>query len=251
MLKKILFIFSILASILSFAQEVNGIVYDTESRIEGVKVLNITQKILTKTNAQGEFNLKANIGDTLSFQSIFYKPIFSIVKADYFESTYVFELQKLINELDEVNIKNKPKAKLFGEAAFNANLKEVIAIDKKAEPQKYTAAPKYGLDFIQVAKLIGKLFKKKKAKAPNTLNYKQYQKLFENNNFFTKKLLTEDLNIPEQYHSLYFEYLEEKQIPETKLNYAKRLQLLDDFTLYSQEFLIIVEMAEEEVKSKN
>lgn len=251
MLKKLLFIFLLYASSLSFSQEINGIVYDAESRVQNVKVLNISQKILTKTNDKGEFLLKAKIGDTISFQSIFYKNIFSIVKADYFESIYVFELQKLINELDEVIIKNKPKAKLFGEAAFNANMKEIIAIDKKKEPQKYTAAPKYGLDFIQVAKLIGKLFKKKKVEIPNTLDYKQFELLFRKNNFFTKKLLTEDLNVPKKYHSLFYEFLEEKNISESKLNYDKRLELLDEFTLHSQEFLIIVEMAEEQAKAKN
>ncbi|TCK68965.1 hypothetical protein DFQ05_0475 [Winogradskyella wandonensis] len=249
MLKQISFFFLLITSIYSLSQNVNGIVYDAESRVKGVKVLNITQKILTTTNDQGEFTLKAKINDTLSFQSIFYKPIFTIVKPDYFKSTYVFELQKIVNELEAVNIKDKPKEKLFGEKAFNANLKDVIALDKKKEPQKYNAAPKYGLDFIQVAKLIGKLFKKKKRDVPNTLKYNQYKLLFEENNFFTKKMLTEDLKIPEKYHSLFFEFLEEKSIPESKLNYNQRLQLLNDFTLYSEEFLLIVKMAEDEVKN--
>jgi hypothetical protein len=61
-------------------------------------------------------------------------------------------------------------------------------------------------------------------------------------------MLTESLNIQEKYHSLFYEFLETKNILESKLDYKKRLILLDDFTLYSQEFLIIVEMAEEEVK---
>ncbi|WP_073086095.1 hypothetical protein [Winogradskyella jejuensis] len=248
MFKNLLLFLFFSFSISLWSQEVNGIVYDAESRVKGVKVLNITQKILTTTNDQGEFTLKAKVSDTLSFQSIFYKPIFTIVKADYFEGTYVFELQKIINELDPVNIKDKPKAKLFGEAAFNANMKQIIALDKKKEPQKYTAAPKYGLDFIQVAKLIGKLFKKKKKPTPNTITYNQYKLLFETNNFFTKKMLTEDLKVPEQYQSLFYEFLESKSILESKLDYNQRLILLDDFTQYAQEFIIIVEMAEEEVK---
>jgi len=248
MLKKLLSILFFINTLFSFSQEINGIVYDEEARVKGVKVLNITKKILTATNDEGSFVIKANINDTLTFQSVFYKPIMVIVKPDYFEGTYVFELQKIINELDAVNIKDKPKEKLFGEKAFNANLKEVIATDKKKKPLKYTAAPKYGLDFIQVAKLIGKLFKKKKKEIPNTITYNQYKLLFEENNFFTKKMLTESLNIQEKYHSLFYEFLETKNILESKLDYKKRLILLDDFTLYSQEFLIIVEMAEEEVK---
>lgn len=244
----LLILFSICSSII-MAQDIRGIVYDAEARVEGVNVLNVTQKIVTVTDEKGEFVLKAKVRDTLSFQSVFYKPILVIVKPEYFEGTYVFELQKIVNELDAVNIKDKPKAKLFGEKAFNANLKDVIATDKKKEPIKYNAAPKYGLDFIQVANMIGKLFKKKREAVPNTLKYNQYKLLFAENNFFTTKMLTEDLKVPEQYHSLFFEFLEEKNIPETKLNYNKRLQLLDEFTMHSQEFLLIVEMAEDKVKN--
>ncbi len=249
MLKNSLLIILFICSYTALAQDIRGIVYDAEARVEGVNVLNISQKIATVTDEKGEFLLKANVTDTLSFQSVFYKPIRVIVKPNYFEGTYVFELQKIINELDAVNIKDKPKAKLFGEKAFNANLKEVIATDKKKAPIKYNAVPEYGLDFIQVANMIGKLFKKKKKPVPNTLKYNQYKLLFAENNFFTTKMLTEDLKVPEQYHSLFFEFLEEKHIPETKLSYSKRLQLLDEFTMHSQEFLLIVEMAEDKVKN--
>ena len=140
---------------------------------------------------------------------------------------------------------------LFGEKAFNANLKKVIATDKKKEPQKYDAAPKYGVDIIKVASMIGKLFKKKRKPIPNSLKYSQYELLFAENNFFTKKMLTDDLNIPEKYQSLFYDFLEAKAIPESKLNYNKRLQLLNDFIMHSQEFLIIVEMAEEQANDKN
>lgn len=251
MLRKTLLFLLLFAIYSSFGQNIKGIVYDDKARIEGVKVLNITQKIVTTTNAQGEFSIDAKVSDTLAFQSVFYKPILSIVKTEYFEGLYVFELQKIINELDEVKLKNKPKEKLFGEKAFNANLKEVISIDKKKESQKYVPAPKYGLDFVRVAKFIGKLIKKNKEQIPNTITYKQYETLFDGNNFFTKKLLTEDLKIPEKYHSLFYEFLEEKQILESELNYNKRLLLLNEFTMHAQEFLIIVEMAEEKAKTKD
>ena len=113
MFKKLFSFLLLVLSIFSFSQEINGIVYDAEARVKGVKVLNITKKILTATNDEGIFTLKANVNDTLTFQSVFYKPIMVIVKPDYFEGTYVFELQKIINELDAVNIKDKPKEKLF------------------------------------------------------------------------------------------------------------------------------------------
>ena len=107
MLKKLLLTCSFFVSVIAFCQEINGVIYDSEARIEGVKVLNITQKILTVTNKNGEFVLRANVLDTLSFQSVFYRPVQVIVKPDYFDGVFVFELQKIINELDEVNIKDR------------------------------------------------------------------------------------------------------------------------------------------------
>lgn len=227
------------------AQEVDGIVYDAESTVKGIKVLNVTQKIITTTNDKGEFKLKAKVSDTLYFESLFHEPKYVIVNKDYFESTYVFEVKKLVNKLDEVLLKDKPKAKEFEEDAFNKTLNDVIELDKKKEFQKYTPAPKYGVDFIQVIGLVGKLFKKKKKSAPKIITYNQLKKLFETNTFFTQKLLTEELKIPNELHSLFFEFCETKAIEERLLNYNTRVELLDLFVKYSQEFLLLVEMAKE------
>lgn len=249
MLKKgfLLFLYSITFSVT--AQVVNGIVYDAESTVKGVKVLNITQKTVTGTNEIGEFSLKAKVSDTLFFESLFHEPNYAIVSEDYFKSTFVFELKKVVNELDEVYLKDKPKVKQFEGDVYNENMNKIIELDKKKEPQKYNAAPKYGLDFIQVFRMIGKLFKKKKTPEPNTLDYKQLKLLFETNNFFTKKLLTTDLKVPENYHSLFYEFCETKAIKENILDYTKRLELLNLFTLYSQEFLMVIEMSQ--VQQKN
>jgi hypothetical protein len=208
-------------------------------------VLNSTQKTVTATNENGEFSIQAKIADTLYFESLFHKLQFAIVTKAYFEGTYVFELTKVVNQLDEVYLKDKPKAKAFEGEAFNENMQKIINLDKKAEPQKYGATPKYGLDFIQIFGMIGKLFKKKKNLEPNTLNYNQLKLLFETNSFFNQELLLKDLKISPQYQSLFFEFCESKQISESLLNYNKRLELLDKFTDYSQEFLIIVEITEE------
>lgn len=248
MRKQLLFLLLFITSSTIAAQIVNGIVYDAESTIKGVKVLNVTQKTVTATNGSGEFSLKAKVTDTIYFESLFHEPKFAIVTKDYFESTFVFEMTTIVNELDEVFIKDKPKAKQFEGEAYNENMNKIIALDKKAEPQKYNATPKYGLDFIQVFSMIGKLFKKKKNLEPNTLNYKQIKLLFETNSFFNQDMLIQNLKVPKQYQSLFFEFCESKEINESFLNYNKRLELLDKFTDFSQEFLIIIEMAEERKK---
>jgi hypothetical protein len=248
MSKQLLFLFLVTSTFTVTAQIINGIVYDAESTIKGANVLNLTQKRVTATNSSGRFSIKAKVTDTLYFESLFHKPKFAIVDKNYFKTTYVFELTKIINELDEVFIKGKPKAKRFESEAYNQSMNRIIDLDKKAEPQKYTATPKFGLDFIQVFMAIGNLFKKEKSEIPNTLNYKQLKLLFETNSLFNEQMLFNNLKIPKNYQSLFFEFCESKNITEALLDFNKRLELLNLFTLYSQEFLIIIEMAEEQKK---
>ncbi|MCC1483622.1 hypothetical protein [Winogradskyella immobilis] len=245
MFKKLFVLFLTVSPYIVASQTVNGIVYDAESTVKGIKVLNITQKILTSTNDKGEFQLKAKIKDTIFFESLFHEPKYVIVNKDYFESTYVFEVKKAVNELGEVVVKNQPKTKEFEEESFNRTLKDVIELDKKKEPQKYTAAPKYGADLVQLIGLVGKLFKKKKVPEPKKISYNQLVKLFETNTFFNQNLLVNDLKIEKELQPLYFEFCEAKEIEERLLNYNSRVQLLDLFIKYSDEFLLVIEMAKD------
>lgn len=243
--KQLLFLFFLTISFFITAQTINGIVYDAESTVKGVRVLNITQKILTATDTKGEFKIKAKVSDTIFFESLFHKPKYVVVSKDYFESVYVFELTKAVNELDEVLLKDKPKTKEFEEEAFNKSLNEIIALDKKKDPVKYTPAPKYGADIFQIVGLVGKLFKKKKIPVPKKISYNQLVKLFETNTFFTQNILVNDLKIQKELQSLYFEFCESKEIEERFLNYKSRVELLDLFVQYSEEFLLLVEMAKD------
>jgi hypothetical protein len=245
MLKQLLILSFITIPLFIAAQTVNGKVYDSESIVKGIKVLNITQQILTTTDTEGEFTLKVKVSDTIYFESLFHKPKYVIVIKDYFESMYVFELTKVVNELDEVLLKDKPKLKEFEEEIFNRNLNEVIALDKKKDPVKYTASPKYGADFAQLISLVGKLFKKKKVPEAKKISYNQLVKLFDTNTFFNQKMLIDNLKIPKGFQSLFFEFCEAKAIEERFLNYKKRVELLDLFVEYSEEFLLLVEMAKD------
>ncbi len=247
-LRYLLFLLCCCATFHINAQTVNGIIYDAETKVKGAKVLNITQKASAITNDNGEFQITAKPKDTLYFESLFHHPQYSIVENDFFKGTYVFELKKIVNELDEVLIKDQPKTKLFKEEAFNENLKEIIALDKDNGTTINNGTPKYGADLVQLVNWIGRLLKKKKKTEIKTLKYNQLKLLWETNNFFNKKMLVNDLLMPEQYHSLFFEFCEAKQIPENSLNYNKRLELLDKFTQYAQEFMIIVEITSQSNK---
>lgn len=155
----------------------------------------------------------------------------------------VIELKKTLNNLDEVIIRNDPKAKEFEVESHNENFQTQIKNDIKENPHLYQAPPRPGgIDFIKLASLIGKLFKNKKVKKEPivTINYKQFDSLFSNDTFFTRKLLTTELKIPKEFQPLYFDYCDGQGINTKLLSKENRFLLLDKLNNCTGEFLIII-----------
>ncbi|WP_411766975.1 hypothetical protein [Winogradskyella sp. A3E31] len=244
MLKTQLFIFLLLFASAAHSQIINGKVYDAESTVKGVKITNISTRIITNSDQNGDFRLQATVNDSLVFESLFHHPLKIAVKPSFFEDVYVFELKKLVNELDEILLsEEKSKVKPFEEETYNLKLNEIIQTDIKENPHLYGRAPSYGLDFIQVIGLVAKLFKKKKSKREidSNITYDQLVKLFESHVFFNTELLEVDLSIPKDNTLLFMEFCEARGIKKSLMKESKRFQLLDVFVLYSQEFLVILE----------
>jgi len=246
MSKKPIFFLSFLCfTFLLSAQTLKGKVYDAESTVKGLKIYNLTQKTETQTDENGDFIIKAKVNDSIFFQSLFHHPKTIVVSEKQLNQLIVFELKKAVNELDEVLISEDPKEKPFKEEAYNTNLKNIIEEDKKNNPHLYNAAPKYGLDFVQLIGYVVKLFRKKKSQEDifSAIKYDQLSVLFKNNSFFNDKLLANGLNIPKDYKYLFFEFCEAQQINSQLLHKDKKLELLDKLVLCSQRFLLLVETA--------
>lgn len=90
--------------------------------------------------------------------------------------------------------------------------------------------------------MIGNLFKKKnKVKPVERLTYKHLDSLFKNDKLFNLRLLNQDLNIPENYATLFLDYCESKNLEKDLASEANRVILLDSLVNFSKEFLIITE----------
>ncbi len=244
-MKSLLLFILLCFSITGNTQILKGKVYDAEATVKGIEVLNLTKKITTKTDDIGEFNIRAEVNDSIKFQSLFHHPKIIVVKENQLKELIVFELKKAVNELDEVLISEDLKEKPFEEEVYSSNLKKAIAEDIKNNPHLYSAAPKYGLDIFQLIGLAAKLFKKK-SKVPEfvPLTYTDIQALFSGGSLFNEKLLKETLKIPLKHKFLFFEFCEAKQIDSKLLNKNENVELLEEFVLLSQKFLVIVEIAE-------
>ena len=119
------------------AQTLEGKVYDSKSVVKDIKVLNKTQQRLTVTDKDGNFSITAKVNDTISFESLFYHPKEVVLNQSHFEDVNVFEIEKIVSELDEVNIEAEPEEPVFEEETYNTNLQDLIKADIKKNPHYY------------------------------------------------------------------------------------------------------------------
>ena len=107
-MKFFLFLF-LLTLTYSYSQSENqkiieGIVYNDDSySIEGVHVLNITNKEATITDSNGNFKILISLGDEIVFSAIQFKRKKIIIDQEIFDSILIsIYLEEFVNELDEV-----------------------------------------------------------------------------------------------------------------------------------------------------
>jgi len=237
-----------------FAQTLEGKVYDSKSVVKDIKVLNKTQNRLTVTDKDGNFSIVAKVNDTIAFQSLFYHPKEVVLTQTHFDDINVFEINKIVSQLDEVNIQAEPEQPVFEEETYNEELQNLIKEDIKRNPQLYQpAGATYGVDFIYLIGQVAKLFKRKRPKVPTyqPLTYVQIDSLFKKSTFFTKRLVTEDLKIPEEKTKLFFDFCEAKGISSELLKDGKKMMLLEQLVLNSQLFLILLDEYGEEKTTKD
>ncbi|MEW4925632.1 carboxypeptidase-like regulatory domain-containing protein [Algibacter sp. 2305UL17-15] len=236
-------LFFLLLPFSMFAQNIKGKVYDNESTVKGIKVFNVSKKTKTYTDQDGSFTIAAAINDTLLFQSLFHHEKSVALKPNHFHDVAVFELKKMVNKLGDVLVIDE-KSKEFNAVEYTEKTGLQLANDMKNNPHLYTNPPKYGLDFIQVASLIGKLFKKKdkpKIQPIEFITYKTLDSLFKKDKLFNLKLLNQDLKIPEEYAHLFLDYCDSKNLNKRLTSEENKVILLDSLFKFSREFLEITQ----------
>ena len=229
------------------AQTINGKVYDAETTVKGALVVNVTQNIMTYTNEEGDFNIEAQVKDTLYVSSLFHTKTFIEIKKEDFNHIVVIEVKKTINELDAVLLRDERERK-FDSIKLASRIKNQISEDMKSNPINYHAAPSGNMNFIAIFSMIGRLFKSKKTEETEIIpiTYKDLDSLFKKDHFFNETLLTLDLNIPKEYHTLFFDYCDAKAIDSKLLEKNKQVELLEALVNSSQEFQKIIEASKKD-----
>ena len=240
----------------AIAQTLKGKVYDSKSVVKDIKVHNITQNRLTITDKEGNFSIEAKVNDTIAFKSLFYHPKQVVLTQTHFSELNVFEIKKITNELDEVEINAEPEQPEFKVETYNEELHNLIKEDIKNNPGLYRPqTAQYGIDFVYLIDQVIKLFKRKKPKFREKIyqpiTYEQMDSLFTKSSLFNKGMLTKDLKIPEDKTKLFYDFCSAKGISSELLQEEKKMELVEQLVLNSQLFLILLEEYGEKATPKD
>jgi hypothetical protein len=231
----ILFLFFSYASF-SQTKLIHGKVSYQDSYQKNIDVINFTTKKFTQTNTLGEFTIEAKANDVLIFMSENFADQKYTVTAEDFEKGIVSI--KLIEKpvpLDEVEIRQIKAIKI--EATSYNGIKMAQLEKQQSNPVNndvYTGEIPLGMDFIQIGKMVGKLFKRKNppaTKTEETISFTDYAKANFNESFLTKALKLK----PEE-TSRFLEYCQTDPNSKTVIKNNDELAILEFLLVKKTEF---------------
>lgn len=194
-MKTILLTICLFTCFLSFSQggkTIHGKVSYQGSYQKNIDVINFTTRKMTQTNELGEFIIDAKLNDILIFMSEnFADQKYKLTAEDFEKPTILINLIEKPIPLEEVEIVQVKAIKLEG---VSYNDIKMAKINKDAAKPKvenvYNGEIVNGVDFMQVGKLIGSLFKSKKPKdvKQQPITFKEYATANFKESFYTKTL---------------------------------------------------------------
>lgn len=190
----------ILVPLFTYSQIIKGKIYDDDSMVKGVLIVNLSQNDTVYSDTEGGFKIYATVNDSLMFQSFFHFSKKVGVKTEYFNESIIFELEKKVNELGEILLTSTLKEKPFEPIEYSIDMGFSIKEDMRRNPHLYMPKSSYsgGINFVELLKLVrlNRLFKKR---SPiKYIKYKQIDSLFSNSKLFNDKLLVENNKIPKK-----------------------------------------------------
>ncbi len=218
------------------AQEVRGIIYDSDKRVSDFVVINLNDAIYSTTNQEGYFTISTDLEDTLVFNSIQFDKQILIVEQRHLQEPIVIELKKTVNPLDQVNISSSTRE--FNVKKANNELKKEIITDIERNWFIYYPPNPKGNLFDGFVSVINKLFPKKPKIRIIELN--DYQELFTSDETLNFEYLKKSLGIPENHYYLFLDYLESKSLNYELLDKSRRLDLIQKINHISEEYIIML-----------
>ena len=219
---------SLLITVLVFGQQrkpIKGRLLYKNTSVVAANVINNTDQSTTITDENGEFEIDVAQGDEVIFSSVQYK-IRSVIISDEIlaKNRLVVSVNENINELKEVVVTSEDVKKYLDliEEQFKGfdyeRDKSSQIVNRLIDDRLMTN----GIDFVNIAKLIGKAFANKTKEEQMKLKPSEVLPYVFDTNFFEK-----DLELPKDQVIGFLEYLDTQMKSGNLLKQSKQFQLID------------------------
>lgn len=232
----ILFLLIYYISFSQTEQLISGKVSYQETFQKNIDVINFTTKKITQTDALGAFSIEAKVNDVLIFMSDnIIDQKYKLTAEDFKKKVLSITLTEKPIPLEEIEIQQVKQLKV---AAVSYNDMKMTKIQKDAARPKvegvYTGEMVNAVDFVQLGKMVGKLFKSNKPKAKKaaeTVSFKEYAASNFNPTFFSKTL-----KLKSEETSRFLEYCESDPKSKTTVDSNDELTVLEFLLAKKAEF---------------
>lgn len=256
---KLLLFLTLLFAQFSFAQLgsreiIKGQIISEATAIDNVTVFNISSNKGAVTDNLGLFTMYARPSDTLIFSSVIFKSKKLVLTENDFKVIVLkIKLEEFINELDEVVVtpsaltgdleKDAKNIKVTDkQSAFNGKEIADMQMEKDFQSTQFnTAMPSdlsipYGMDFVRIGKMVGKLFTKDKPKSQPIVftSDKNFQEAVKDK--FTYHFFTETLELKHDEIGLFLNYCDADPNVRKLLATNKEIDLIDFLISKSKEY---------------
>ena len=222
--------------------------------IDNVTVFNVSSNKGAVTDKLGFFTMYARPSDTLVFSSVIFKSKKLVLNENDFKVIVLkIKLEEFINELDEVIVtpstlsgdleKDAKNIKVTDkQSAFNGKEIADMQMEKDFQSTQFnTAMPSdlsipYGMDFVKIGKMVGKLFGKEKSKEKPVVftSDKNFQAAVKDK--FTYHFFTETLELKHDEIGLFLNYCDADPNVRKLLATNKEIDLIDFLISKSKEY---------------
>lgn len=244
------FLFLILPSVAQESKLIRGKVVNDSLGNSTVHIINLSLRSGTITSKDGSFEITVREKDTLLFSSILYVPKKIVISSDVFNGSPLrVDLEKSVNELDEVNISN---IQLSGNLDRDlSNLKTFnkfgLGIELSKEPPPTQAERRVmvspgsinplggavNLDHL-INVISGRHALNKLAKANQDLDFL----VEEVKNIFPEDFYVDELKIPSEEIIVFLFYCAENADLKQQMQRKNQLQLMEFFKEQAPEFRV-------------
>ncbi|MBU2939296.1 carboxypeptidase-like regulatory domain-containing protein [Lacinutrix sp. C3R15] len=250
---KLLFLLFIgLQTTLAQTVEIHGKIVSDALDLENINVFNTTSKKGTITNVNGEFVIQAKLKDVIKISALFFKEVTVIINDEIIKSKALTILVKEeVNTLDEVVVLTH---NLTGELVVdveNADYFKPIPIDfgtidnlefddirmNKPDNVFLKKGQLYnGFDPIEMLKLFGVNFKKKKKKNQIVLE-RDFTPIKDITEVYSRAFIHDNFKIPLASIESFYAFLQTTSYDYTLLQKENEVELLEFLLAQSKQFL--------------